>query len=65
MPGDVASDVAAVPGAPATAGRPDAIFRAYTEKQRRKWLHGHYRQVVNCRLKPSDFRPARKAHYIP
>ena len=62
MPGDVTWFVGGEDAAPMAARGPDGVFRAYTEKQRREWLHRHYRQVVGCKLRPSDFATARKSH---
>jgi hypothetical protein len=62
MPGALTRDVNAIPGSAGTPHTPGEIFGAYTEKQRRKWLRRHYRQVVTCTLRPGDFRPVRQSH---
>lgn len=70
MPGDVTRYVdgapipptAAIGLSPPATRWPDAVFRAYSEKERRKWLSGHYRRVLSCKVAPADFRPARKRH---
>ena len=62
MPGDVSWFVGGESASPVAVQGSDGIFRAYTEKQRRQWLRRHYRQVVGCKLRPSDFSMARKGH---
>lgn len=63
MPEEVTWDAGAVPGSQGATDTPGEVFRAYTEKERRTWLRRHYHQVVSCRLRPSDFRPARNGRH--